>query len=150
MMISYDALKQISEFEGFQDHVYRCSGGYMTIGFGHVIRPGEEFPAKISKMTAMRVYQKDIREAEHSVVRLIDISLTQGQFDALVSFCFNMGSGALQRSTLRRRVNTEEHDLVPAEFLRWCWAGGCKLKGLLLRRQAEVDWYTNERPLTSL
>jgi lysozyme len=76
-----------------------------------------------------------------SVLRLIAVPLTQGQFDALVSFTFNLGSGALQRSTLRRKVNREEHDDVPAELMKWVWAGGSKLKGLVKRRKAEVLIY---------
>ena len=79
--------------------------------------------------------------AERSVLRLISVSLTNGQFDALVSFTFNLGSGALQRSTLRRKVNREEHADVPTEFMKWVWAGGRKLKGLVKRRQAETLLY---------
>ena len=62
-------------------------------------------------------------------------------FDALGSFTFNLGTGALQRSTLRRKVNREEHDAVPAEFRRWVWAGGRRLKGLIRRREAEAALY---------
>lgn len=75
------------------------------------------------------------------MLRLIKVPLTDGQFDALVSFTFNLGSGALQRSTLRRKVNREEHADVPREFLRWVWAGGKKLKGLIKRREAEIVRY---------
>lgn len=63
------------------------------------------------------------------------------RFDALVSFTFNLGGGALQRSTLRRKVNREEHEDVPREFLRWVWAGGRKLRGLVRRREAEALLY---------
>ena len=80
--------------------------------------------------------------AERAVLRLIKVPLTDGQFDALVSFTFNLGSGALQRSTLRRKVNREEHEEVPAEFMRWVWAGGRKLKGLVRRREAESIRYS--------
>jgi len=69
------------------------------------------------------------------------VALDDGQFDALVSFTFNLGSGALQRSTLRRRVNREEHEAAPAEFRRWVWAGGRRLKGLMRRREAEAQLY---------
>lgn len=79
--------------------------------------------------------------AERAVLRLISVPLTDGQFDALVSFTFNLGAGALQRSTLRRKVNREEHEDVPAEFLRWVWAGGRKLNGLIRRRRAEATLY---------
>ena len=77
--------------------------------------------------------------AERAVLRLIRVRLADDQFDALVSFTFNLGAGALQRSTLRRKVNREEHGEVPPEFMRWVWAGGRKLKGLIRRRAAEAS-----------
>lgn len=80
--------------------------------------------------------------AEQAVCRLIKVPLTDGQFDALVSFTFNLGSGALQRSTLRRKVNHEEHEEVPDQFMRWVWAGGKKLRGLVMRREAEASLYS--------
>lgn len=75
------------------------------------------------------------------MLRLIAVSLTDGQFDALCSFAFNLGGGALQRSTLRRKVNREEHTEVPAEFMKWVWADGRKPKGLVRRREAEARCY---------
>jgi len=60
---------------------------------------------------------------------------------ALVSFTFNLGSAALQRSTLRRKVNREEHDDVPSELMKWVWAGGKKLRGLVRRREEELKLY---------
>ena len=75
------------------------------------------------------------------MLRLIRVPLADGRFDALGSFTFNLGAGALQRSTLRRRVNREEHDAVPPEFRRWVWAGGRKLKGLIRRREVEAEFY---------
>ncbi|MEK6747513.1 MAG: lysozyme [Pseudomonadota bacterium] len=78
---------------------------------------------------------------ERAVLRLINVSLTDGQFDALVSFTFNLGAGALQRSILRRKVNRKEHADVPAELMKWVWAGGRKQKGLVRRRKAEAEAY---------
>lgn len=82
-----------------------------------------------------------MRAAARSVLRLIRVPLTDGQFDALVDFTFNLGGGALQRSTLRQVVNREEHDEVPGELMRWVRAGGKILRGLVRRRQAEVERY---------
>ena len=76
-----------------------------------------------------------------AVLRLIRVPLEDGLFDALGSFAFNLGAGTLQRSTLRRKVNREEHGDVPAEFRRWVWAGGRKLKGLIRRREAGAGLY---------
>ena len=79
---------------------------------------------------------------ERAVLRLIRVPLANGQFDAVVSFTFNLGAGALQRSTLRRKVDREEHAEVPAEFLRWVWAGGRRLEGLEHRRAEEASLYS--------
>ncbi|MCT4635385.1 MAG: lysozyme, partial [Rickettsiales bacterium] len=72
---------------------------------------------------------------------LITVSLNNHQFDALVSFTFNVGVGALQRSTLRSKVNRAEHEQVPTEFMRWVYAGGKRIIGLVRRRKAELELY---------
>ena len=81
--------------------------------------------------------------AERAVCRLIHVPLTDNQFDALVSFTYNLGADALQRSTLRCKVNRAQHQDVPIEFMRWIWAGGKKLPGLIKRRLAEASLYKN-------
>ena len=86
--------------------------------------------------------RQDAQIAERAVLRLIRVPLTNGQFDALVSFTFNLGGGALQRSTLRRKVNREEHAAVPCEFRKWVSAGGRKLRDLIRRRNAEAMLYS--------
>ena len=96
----------------------------------------------ISEAEAEGLLRKDVATAKEAVLRLIQVPLTECQFDALTSFVYNLGAGALQLSTLRRKVNRETRREVPAEFMRWVWAGGRKLKGLLRRRQAEAICYT--------
>ena len=141
--ITQDGLNLIKHFEGFEPEIYLDAAGLPTIGYGHLIRKGEHkmFENGISESAAEALLSKDIWTAENSVLRLVNVPLTDNQFNALVSFTFNLGSGALQRSTLRRKVNREEHEEVPAEFLRWVWAGGRKLKGLIRRREAEAALY---------
>lgn len=141
MQLSRVGFSFIKSFEGFQSHVYLCPAGYKTIGYGHVLCKDEEFSTGISLFEAERLFWGDIRVAETAVQRLIAVSLRQGQFDALVSFAFNLGAGALQRSTLRRKINREEHDDVPQELIKWVWAGGKRLSGLIRRRQAEGVMY---------
>ena len=102
----------------------------------------ERFVDGIDEATAEELLRLDVETAERAVLRLIQVPLEDGRFDALASFTFNLGAGALQRSTLRRKVNREEHDAVPAEFRRWVWAGGRKLKGLIRRREAETETYS--------
>lgn len=141
--ISKEGLDLICRFEGFSPVIYICPAGYPTIGYGHLVTEAnkEQFLDGMDEDEALELLRSDVGKAERAVLRLIAVPLTQGQFDALVSFTFNLGSGALQRSTLRRKVNREEHDDVPAELMKWIWAGGRKLKGLVKRRKAESLFY---------
>ena len=141
MKISHTGLQLIQQFEGFEPQVYVDAAGYPTIGYGHLIRKGEDFSQGISHAQAEAILRQDVAQAERAVQRLIRLTLTQHQFDALVSFTFNLGGGALQRSTLRRKVNGGYHAEVPPELLRWVWAGGRRLRGLIRRRQAEATLY---------
>jgi GH24 family phage-related lysozyme (muramidase) len=124
--------------------VYICPAGYPTIGYGHVVNPDErqQFASGITSEQAEALLRQDVQIAERAVLRLITVPLTDGQFDALVSFTFNLGAGALQRSTLRRKVNRGDHAAVPPEFRKWVWAGGRKLEGLVRRREAEAALYS--------
>lgn len=139
--VTQKGLDLIKQFEGFSETVYICPAGHPTIGYGHVVKAHENFSCGISQIEAEDLLCEDVQVSENAVLRLITVPLLDGQFDALVSFTFNLGSGALQRSTLRRKVNHEEHDDVPREFLRWVWAGDRKLKGLMRRREAEAALY---------
>lgn len=142
MRISEETTNLIKSFEGFRSKPYLCPGGYKTIGYGHVIDRDDDVNY-LSRREAAELLEKDIARAENSVKRHIRAKLTQGQFDALVSFTFNLGSAALQRSTLKQKVNREEHEDVPREFLRWIYAGGVALAGLMKRREMEADIYAS-------
>ena len=141
--ITQEGLNLIKQFEGFSPTIYICPAGYPTIGYGHVVRNEEKerFDAGIDQEQGEELLRRDAQVAERAVLRLITVPLTDGQFDALVSFTFNLGSGALQRSTLRRKVNREEHAEVPEQLMRWVWAAGKRLKGLAKRRAAESAVY---------
>lgn len=143
--VTEEGIALIKRFESFASNVYICPAGYPTIGYGHVVKADEQerFAGGITEDQATELLGFDVAIAERAVLRFITVPLTDGQFDALVSFTFNLGSGALQRSTLRRKVNREEHDDVPAEFMKWVWADGRKLKGLVKRRKAESIIYAN-------
>lgn len=143
--ITQAGIDLIKRFEGFSHTVYICPAGYPTIGYGHVVKPQEreQFAGGITTAQAEVLLRQDVQTAERAVLRLITVPLTNGQFDALVSFTFNLGAGALQRSTLRRKLNRRDHAIIPAEFRKWVWAGGRKLEGLARRREAEVYLYQN-------
>ena len=141
--ITQAGIDLIKQFEGFSPTVYICPAGYPTIGYGHVVKPDErqQFASGITPEQAEALLRQDVQSAERAVLRLITVPLTDGQFDALVSFTFNLGAGALQRSTLRRKVNRGDHAAMPAEFRKWVWAGGRKLEGLVRRRHSEAILY---------
>lgn len=140
--ITQDGIDLIKRFEGFSSTVYICPAGYPTIGYGHLVRDHEKFE-EISQEEAEALLRIDVESAERAVLRLIKVPLTDGQFDALVSFTYNLGSGALQSSTLRRKVNRQAHSEVPAQLVRWVWAGGRKLNGLIKRRECESLVYAD-------
>ncbi len=131
----------IKYYEEFSPRLYLCPAGYPTIGYGHLVRDYEDFTQPLSRAEAESLLIRDMAIAERAVLSCIHVPLSDCQFDALVSFTFNVGSGALQRSTLRQKVNRDEHDAVPQELLRWVWALGRKSPGLLKRRAAEARLY---------
>ncbi|WP_375645432.1 lysozyme [Bartonella sp. AA56HLJMS] len=139
--ITQNELDLIKRFEGFSRTVYFCPAGYPTIGYGHVVKNDEDFSAGIDETQAEELLRQDATIAKRAVLHLINVPLTDGQFDALVLFTYNLGGGALQRSTLRRKINREEYAEVPEQFMRWVWAGRRKLKGLVRRRYAECLLY---------
>jgi lysozyme len=142
MQLSAEGLDLIKKSEGFRDRIYRDVAGFSTIGYGHLIKPAESFPDGIAESQAAAILANDIQDAEQSVARLVRIALTQGQFDALVDFCFNLGAGRLAGSTLLRELNAGRHDAAALQLLAWDHAGGVVNSGLKSRRQAEFELWT--------
>ena len=140
--ISSEGLKLIKQFEGFSATPYYCPAGYLTIGYGHVIQQNESF-FHIDKRQAENLLRDDVQVAEAAVCRLIPVPLHDGQYAALVSFTYNLGAGALQASTLRRKLLRGAYDAAAAEFPRWVYAGGRKLVGLVRRRAAERELFSS-------
>ena len=138
-------LNLIKRFEGFSATPYLCPANIWTIGYGHVILTHErESLTQVDEVQAERLLVHDVRAAERAVMMLIARPLSQNQFDALVCFTFNLGSGALQRSTLRRVINRGEEEAVAKQWKRFVWAGGRKLSGLVRRREAEIKLYYSQ------
>lgn len=143
-MKSMKASKRIIDFiaqhEGFRSRIYKDPYGYPTIGYGHLLREGEEelFKNGITREQALELLQQDIREAEKAVNLFVKVPLTQNQFDALVSFTYNVGSGNLKKSTLLRKLNEGDYMGAADEFLRWVGKQSQKpLPGLQRRRSEE-------------
>ena len=139
--ISREGREFIARWEGFRATRYLDVAGLPTIGWGHLIRPGEPIPDPITEGEANELLARDLYSTERSILRLVETPLNDGQFAALVSFAFNLGSGALQRSRLRACVNRGDMDAAAREFPRWCLAGGRRIPGLLRRRLAEAEMF---------
>jgi lysozyme len=154
MKISERGLAVIKKYEGFYAKPYLCPAILYTIGYGHVLYP-EQARLPLDKRKLWELHPndnrtwtkeeinelliKDIARFERGVTMLFPVSyrFTQGMFDALCSFAFNLGIGALQRSTVRSALLRNDKKMAGESLLRYCRAGGKILKGLQLRRQAE-------------
>lgn len=130
----------IKEFEGCRLGAYRDSVGVWTIGYGWT-HPVDGKPVGlgmvISQETAERLLKNGLVSFERDVMKVVRVPLTQAQFDALVSFAYNLGSRSLSSSTLMRKLNAGDYAGAADEFLRWDKAGGKVLPGLTRRRAAE-------------
>lgn len=134
--ISETGLALIKQWEGLRLRAYRCPAGVWTIGYGHTgnVRAGME----ITEEGADALLVSDLATFERAVARAVKVPLTQHQFDALVSFAFNVGVEAFRKSTLLRKLNALDYAAVPGELAKWVHAGGRKLDGLVNRRAAEA------------
>lgn len=140
MQTSDKGIALIKEFEGCKLTAYQDSVGVWTIGYGWT-QPVDGKPIRagmtIKQETAERLLKTGLVSYEIDVSRLVKVSLTQGQFDALVSFTYNLGARSLSTSTLLRKLNAGDYAGAADEFLRWNKAGGKVLNGLSRRREAE-------------
>lgn len=152
MNVSDKSIKVIKHHEGVRTTPYQCPALLWTIGVGHVIDPThakvplaerkslpipDGWNRKISMEEVDDILRKDLATFERGVERYCPVKLTQGQFDALVSFSFNVGLGTLQRSTLRQKVLRGDMEGAAEEFLKYTIGGGKVLKGLVNRRNDE-------------
>lgn len=155
-MISSKALKMIAHHEGIKLKPYRCPAQLWTIGVGHVLYPEQgtmklenrmSFQLKpednriFTKDEVDEILAKDLERFAQGVSKYCPAFTSQGQFDALVSFSFNLGLGTLQRSTLRQKHNRGDYAGAAEEFLKYTKAGGKVLKGLVNRRNDEKSLY---------
>ena len=139
-------LELIKSFEGLKLKPYLCSAKVPTIGYGNTFYENKtKVTLKDSAITEQRAIELllwSLRGFERHVDSYCVDTITQNQFDALVSFCYNVGPANLKSSTLLKKVNANPNDpTIRAEFLRWNRAGGRPLAGLTRRRTAEADLY---------
>lgn len=159
MKVSKEAIEGIKKDEGVRTKPYRCPALLWTVGVGHVIDPNHirvkfderkniPLPSEWDRVLSMAevdaILAADLATFERGVLRLCPSGLTQGRFDALVSFSFNVGLGNLQRSTIRMKHNRGDFEGAAESFMAWTKAGGKELPGLVKRRKHERALYESE------
>lgn len=132
-------IELIKHFEGCELEAYKCPAGVWTIGYGHI--KGVKEGMTITESQAEEMLKSELNEYEGYINNLVTVELNQNQFDAMVSWVYNLGGGNLKASTLLKVLNAGDYDGVPAQMLRWNKAGGKVLEGLTRRRQAEADLF---------
>lgn len=147
MKISKNGIDLITKFEGFKSRPYLCPSGIPTIGYGNTYYP-DGMKVKISdppvnENQANELLKNILSKFESGVSQCLTKSINQNQFDALVSFAFNIGLGNFKKSTLLKKVNINPVDpTIKNEFLRWNKSGGKVLNGLIRRRESEYSLYS--------
>ena len=142
MNVSKAGIALIKHHEGVRNRAYRCPAGLFTIGVGHLIGDGKSLPADWNRtFTAEEIdglLKSDLRRFELGVHKMLpNVPLRQHEFDALVSFCFNLGLGCFQRSTLRQALLRGDKKAAMESLVKYCRAGGKILRGLQTRRLDE-------------
>lgn len=147
MRISEQGVDLIKSFEGVSLTAYpdpATGGDPITIGYGHT-GPEVYLGLKITQQQADQLLEDDLLKFERGVTELVKVPISQNEFDALVSFAFNLGLGNLKSSTLLRLLNENaHHDEVAAQFLRWDRANGKQMAGLTRRRKAEAAMFLGQ------
>ena len=138
---SQAAIDLVKASEGLRLEAYQDAGGVWTIGYGHTrdVQPGDV----VTQQQADDFLQADLAEAADGVNALVKVPLTQGQFDALCDFVFNLGEHDLERSTLLRLLNAGNYQAAANQFRVWVMDRGEVLPGLVNRRAAERDLFVN-------
>lgn len=141
MKTSITGINLIKRWEGFRNKAYLCPANVWTIGYGHTAtcKPGQV----ISTARGEQLLRDDLSSFEQALYDLVKVPLTQNQFDALVSFTYNVGVGAFGKSTLLKLLNQKQYELAACEFKRWVHGGGKKLTGLVRRRKAERNLFVS-------
>lgn len=139
MTTSRLGLRLIKDFEGLKLKAYLCPAGVPTIGYGHT--KGVKMGMTITEAQAEDYLVEDVGPAER-ILNAVGVNFRQEQFDALVSFIFNLGSGNLRNSTLLKKIVADKSDQeIAAEFVKWVNAAGKPLVGLKRRRVAEANMF---------
>ena len=140
MQTSEKGLDLIRKYEGLRLVAYVCPGGKLTIGYGHT-GPDVTTGKKIDEEEADALLLKDVQRFEKAINGMVTVPVSQGMFDALISFSFNLGAGSLKSSTLLKKLNADNRKGAADEFLKWNKAKGKVLAGLAARRKSERELF---------
>lgn len=141
--LDLQAIDLVRVSEGLRLKAYPDPGSHgapWTIGYGHT-GPEVHDGLEIGQRQAEEWLMEDLGHASRAVKRLVTVPLSQGQFDALVDFTFNLGQGNFARSTLLQRLNTGDYHGANEEFKRWIYSAGRVMDGLVVRRRREMDLF---------
>jgi len=151
MQMSENGQRKLADWEGFKTRAYHDAAGKLTIGVGHLLTRSElssgkiwiqgeavRYAAGLTDRQILDLLAQDLEGAENVVNEGVEVELKQNQFDALVSFCFNVGATAFKNSTLLRRLNQGGYEEVPAQLRRWVHCSGAVVPGLVNRRENEI------------
>jgi len=145
MQISDKGIALIKHHEGVRLKPYQDCVKLWTVGVGHLIGDGKSLPPEWNRVLTMEevdgILRKDLARFEQGVSKFCPVQLTQGEFDALISFSFNLGLGVLQRSTLRQKILRNDKKGAAEEFTKYVRAGGKIIKGLVTRRNDEKQMF---------
>jgi len=145
MPFSSAGLDLLKKSEGFRNRSYIDVAGIATIGYGHRILPSESFPNGIDLVQATQLLIHDIEQAELAVRKFVKVALTQGQYDALVDFVYNIGANHLAASSMLHELNIGRYDAAAEQLLLWDHAGKKEVAALKARREAEFHLWHNPR-----
>lgn len=142
MITSQKGIDLIKKFEGLRLKAYQDAVGVWTIGYGTIMYPDGTRVKKGDVITEDRAEALLIMDVARRSAAIGNIKVSQNQFDAIVSFCYNLGLGAWNKSTLRKKIIQDRNDpTIRDEFMKWVNAGGKRLPGLVRRRKQEADLY---------
>lgn len=150
--ICQEGLELIKQWEGLRLEAYKDTACIWTIGYGHTSNAGNPLVKKgmrITKERAEEILCEDLKQFEKTVEEAVTVSLTDCQFAALVSFCYNVGTTAFCKSSLLKKLNQGDYEAVPTELQKWNKVGGKTLQGLANRRAAEAGLWAKGSYISS-
>lgn len=158
MKVSNEFLETLADWEGFELKPYKDVAGYITIGVGHLLKSsekstgmldinGQQVPWKdgITKEECLELLKQDLHLCENILNTSLKVKLNQDQYDAIISFIFNVGGTNFKNSTLLKVLNKRLYSEVPIQLSKWNRAGGKIVKGLINRRNKEIDLWNGRK-----